>query len=128
MKKGSQRLAKLLLSFLAILILIGVVARFVPGVLREGFWQAKEVSCKNDNDCSQLEKCLSNSGKDKNKICQKITCGNILTQKFYTIKKRKCEMNKKCNPYIREKQCENNQQCERFISPTAGQDFYCANK
>ena len=126
MKKGSQRLAKLLLSFLAILVLIGVVARFVPGVLREGF-QSKEIPCKNDSDCSELEKCNPKSKKDNNKICQKITCGTILTEKFYTIKNRKCEMNKKCNPSIRDKQCENNQQCDYFISPTS-RDFYCAKK
>ena len=127
MKKGSQRLAKLLLSFLAILVLIGLVARLMPGVLREGFWQEKEVPCKNDNNCSELEKCLAKSNKDQNKVCKKITCGNFLTEKFYTIKNRKCEMNKKCSILSKENQCEKNQNCDYF--PTNGSPlYYCKNK
>lgn len=125
MKKGSQRLAKLLLSFLAILVLIGVVARFMPGVLREGFWQQKEVPCKNDNNCSEIEKCLPKSNKDQNKVCKKITCGNLLSEKFHTIKNRTCVMNKKCSPFLKITGCDNNQSCDYFVS---NQTYYCRNK
>lgn len=98
MKKGSQRLAKLLLSFLAILVLIGVISRLMPGVLREGFQQTY-TTCKNaGKDCKDDETCQVET------ICKKLVCTNGLVPKKnfcrlpdYCEKDSECASGLRCN-------------------------------